>query len=178
MMVFRSKISLLILFLCLLLQEANQAETLEVDFTFTLHLFDEASGADIIGQPVQVFEDGKLKRKVVSVEKGLVKFYCQINKEYRIVVSPKDDYVEKFLVIDTRNIDLNNWKYKNTPQVSLRYEVELRLFKMKNPACQDFNFLKEEPCMMMRYDSEYDDLHDFATKELENKIKAELKKKC
>lgn len=174
----RMKFFLSLFVLCTLLQEANHAETLEVDFTFTLHLFEDGNGKDIVGHSVHIFEDGKLKRKVISADKGLVKFYCQANKEYKIVLVGNDDFVEKFLLIDTRNIDLKNWKYKSTSQVSLRYDVDVRLLRMNNPSCQDFSFLKEEPCLMMRYDSEYDDLHDFATKELESKIKAELKKKC
>ena len=172
------KTILFILFFSLLSIQANKADTIEVDFTFTLHLYEDGNGNDLIAYPVQIYEDGKLKKKLVSSDKGFVKFFCLVNKEYKIVLVGKDDFVEKFLMIDTRNIDLHNWKHKNTEQVSLRYDVEVRLFKMKNPACQNFDFLKEEPCMLMRYDSEYDDFHDFATKELENKIKLELKKKC
>ena len=89
----------------------------------------------------------------------------------------KEEFVEKYLIIDTRNIDFHNWKYKNTEQVSLRYDVDLKVFKSKG-TCQDFGFLKEEPCMLMKYDSEYDDFHDFAPETLKNKIKNELKKKC
>ena len=102
----------------------------------------------------------------------------KIDKEYKIVLVPKDDYVEKLIIIDTRNIDVHNWKYKNTPQVSLKYEVDVRLFKQNKENCQDFSFLKEEPVMFMKYDSEYDDFHDFATQELASRIKKERKKKC
>jgi hypothetical protein len=89
----------------------------------------------------------------------------------------KDDYVAKHILFDTRNIDLVNWKYKATGQVSLKYDIDVRLFK-SGGACQDFSFLDNEAVMIMKYDTEYDDFHDFAQKELETKIKAELKKKC
>jgi hypothetical protein len=154
-----------------------EAETVEVDITFTLHLFDDDKGIDLVGTPVQIFEDDVLRKKLFTDEKGITKFYCKLDKEYKIKFPPQNNYVEKLIIIDTRNIDLQNWKYKKTPQVSLKYDVDVRLF-MQNGECKDFSFLKEEPVMYMKYDTEYDDFHDFSTNILAEKIKEERKKKC
>ena len=155
----------------------SNAATDEVDFTITIHLFDDKLKVDLEGFILQIYEDGKARKKVNSVTGGIAKFFLKVDKEYKIVFLSKDDYVAKHILFDTRNIDLVNWKYKATGQVSLKYDIDVRLFK-SGGACQDFSFLDNEAVMIMKYDTEYDDFHDFAQKELETKIKAELKKKC
>jgi len=171
------KVLILVILLCNSIPSKFKADTIEVDFTFTLHLIDDSKGKDLLNSPVHIYEDGKLKKKIISGEEGLAKFFCKPDKEYKIVLVGHEEFVEKYLLIDTRNIDFHNWKYNNTEQVSLRYDIDVKVFKTKG-SCQDFDFLKEEPCMLMKYDTEYNDFHDFAPEPLRNKIKEELKKKC
>jgi len=167
-----------IVYLFLFVSNYCLAQTQEVDFTFTLHLFDEDLGIDLENHAVQIFEDSARKKKIISGAKGLAKFFLKVVKQYRIVLTGNDNYVEKIILIDTRNIDYRNWKYKHTTQVSLKYHVEVRMFKEHPEKCQDYSFLKTEPVMYLKYDSEYDDLHDFSEVQLEARIKKERKRKC
>jgi hypothetical protein len=101
-----------------------------------------------------------------------------LDNDYELVVVSSDNYIEKTLQIDTRNIALQNWKYKNSKNVSIGYEVQIQLFKPIALSCQNFAFLEKSPEMYLKYNANAKDIIDIVGDNVINQIKKERRKSC
>jgi len=163
-----------ILFICV---SAN-AQTSAVQFPFSFHVFDEDTNLDLAEYELVLTEDGKPVKTIVTNEKGIVKYIFKIDKQYSIQVKSKNDYIGKTIFIDTRNINLSDWKYKKFETFSLEYDIHIKLFKQSDLRCQNFEFLKQTPVIFLKYDSNKKDILDVASDDIISQIKKERKHKC
>jgi len=153
------------------------AQIQEVKLKLKVHIFDLDTKKNVVELPVNIFASDTLIKTIYTDNAGCFSYVFEKEKNYKIVFTPKDEYVEKIILIDTRKIDYKNWKYKNENKVNILYDIESSMFKPKNK-CKDFSFLKTIPIMDLRYDEKTLDFFDFSKDELIAKIKKERKKKC
>jgi hypothetical protein len=76
--------------------------------------------------------------------------------------------------VDTRNIDLKNWKYHKAKQFKYKYDIQIKLFEKES--CENFKFLAEKPIIHLQYSAEKKDIVDLADTKLSKQIKRERKK--
>ena len=153
------------------------SQTQEVKLPFKFHVFDLDTKKDVAELPVNIFANDTLIKTIYTDESGKFSYVFFKEKNYKIVFTSKFDYLEKIILVDTRNIDYLNWKYKNENHVNIPFDIESSMFKLKNK-CQDFTFLKTIPVMDLRYDPKTLDFFDFSKDDLITRIKKERKKKC
>jgi hypothetical protein len=153
------------------------SQTQEVKLSFKFHIFDLDTKKDVVKLPVNIFVNDTLIKTINTDESGKFSYLFYKEKSYKIVFTATADYIEKIILIDTRNIDYLNWKYKKEDHVNIPYDIESSMIKPKNK-CQDFTFLKTIPVMDLRYDPKTLDFFDFSKDELITRIKKEMKKKC
>jgi hypothetical protein len=153
------------------------SQTQELKLPFKFHVFDLDTKKDVAELPVNIFANDTLIKTFYTDESGKFSYVFLKEKTYKIVFTSNFDYLEKIILVDTRNIDYLNWKYKNENHVNIPFDIESSMFKLKN-RCQDFTFLKTIPVMDLRYDPKTLDFFDFSKDELITRIKKERKKKC
>ena len=171
---------LLLPFLALLLVINNNlvAQTQKVNFPFSFHVFDEFSKQNLEECALDIFENDKLVKTIYTNSIGVVKYNFKVENNYRIIVKSKDNYIEKIIEVDTRNIAFDTWKYKKSAEVNIDYEIQVQLFKPSELKCQNFTFLNSSPVMLLRYDTKSKDLKDLVGDEVLNQIKKERRKTC
>jgi hypothetical protein len=153
------------------------SQTQNVKLPFKFHVFDLDTKKDVAELPVNIFVNDTLIKTVNTDESGKFSNVFYKEKSYKIVFTATAGYTEKIILIDTRNIDYLNWKYKKEDHVNIPYDIESSMIKPKNK-CQDFTFLKTIPVMDLRYDPKTLDFFDFSKDDLITRIKKERKKKC
>ena len=126
---------------------------------------------------IEVYENGNLIKKLSTDRDGKAYYNFDLNKEYDIRINPeKGKYIEKWVKLDTRNIDLQSWKFKNRKEFRYYYQIEINLFEPER--CEKFAFLEQEPIMNFKYSSKKRDLMDVADNRIVKRINKERKKKC
>ena len=154
------------------------ARTETVSFPFSFRVSDEDSKQSLSEYSINVFENDLQVKTIRTGSDGVVKYNFKKDVEYKLVFTSNNSYIEKVIVVDTRNIELSKWKYKDDTNVSLGYDVDVRLFKPTFARCQNFNFLKTTPVMELRYNAKRHNLYDYSDNDVLTMIKKERKKNC
>lgn len=154
----------------------SNAQTQSVVFDFVFITLEEDSNKVLKNTPIEIYEDGKLLKKITTNEQGKAFYDLQVNKEYDIYFKPnRTRYIQKYIKIDTRNIDLANWKYKDRKDFRSNYQIEINLFR--HESWQNFDFLKKEPIIHYKYVAKKGDLEDISDDTMLKKVKKERSKK-
>jgi len=167
---------LLIFFLVFIGNYSPLRATESVYFDFSFKTFDEDKGNNLEDIDIQIFENGKLIKTLRTARDGRAFYNFELNKEYEVVISGKSKYIEKKILVDTRNIDLKNWKYHKAKQFKYKYDIQIKLFEKES--CENFKFLAEKPIIHLQYSAEKKDIVDLADTKLSKQIKRERKKNC
>ncbi len=171
------KISFFLFLLFSLVGFKSQVHATEsVYFDFSFKTFNEDNGQNLEDIDVQIYEDGKLIKTLRTDRDGRAFYHFELNKSYEVVVSGNSKYIEKKILVDTRNIDLKNWKYSKAKQFKYKYEIQIKLFEKES--CEDFKFLAEKPIIHLQYSSTKKDIVDLADNKISKKIKRERRKNC
>lgn len=154
----------------------NSEGTESVFFDFSFKTFNEDTGKDLEDIDIQIFENGKLIKTLRTARDGRAFYNFELNKEYDVVVSGNSKYIEKKITVDTRNIDLKNWKYHKAKQFKYKYEIQIKLFEKES--CEDFSFLAKNSIIHLQYSSDKRDIIDLADNHISKQIKRERRKNC
>jgi hypothetical protein len=171
------KIILFFMFL-LAISGFNQpvSATESVYFDFSFKTFHEDNGQNLEDVDVQIFENGQLIKTLRTARDGRAFFHFELNKEYDVVVGGNSKFIEKKIKVDTRNIDLKNWKYSKARQFKYKYEISIKLFEKES--CEDFTFLAQKPIIHLQYSIAKKDIVDLADNTITRQIKRERRKNC
>lgn len=155
---------------------SSKAVTKDVLFNLSLRTFDQDKDENLENISIDIYESGTLIKSIKTGIDGKAYYMFKLNKEYEIIVNENNNYIQKVIKLDTKNIDLENWKFKNSPNFFYDFEVAIKLFKKEN--CENFSFLKNEPIIYFKYDQHKKDLVDIADNSLTKKIAKERKREC
>jgi hypothetical protein len=126
---------------------------------------------------IEVYENGNLIKKLTTDRDGKAYQNFELNREYDIKINPEGGkYIQKWVKLDTRNIDLHAWKFKNRKEFRYYYQIEINLFEPER--CEQFAFLHQQPIINFKYNTKKRDLMDVADNRLTKRINKERKKKC
>ena len=93
---------------------------------------------------IEVYENGNLIKKLTTDRDGKAYQNFELNREYDIKINPGGGmYIQKWVKLDTRNIDLHAWKFKNRKEFRYYYQIEINLFEPER--CEQFAFLDQQP---------------------------------
>lgn len=167
----------LALFLIFLLGNFCPIQATEnVYFDFSFKTFNEDNGQNLEDIDIQIFENGKLIKTLRTARDGRAFYNFELNREYEVLISGNSKYIEKKITVDTRNIDLENWKYQKAKQFKYKYEIQIKLFEKES--CEDFQFLAEKPIIHLQYSKSKKDIVDLADNHISKQIKKERRKNC
>lgn len=170
------KKALFLTFFLVIFYIIGMPQTQSVVFDFVFITLEEDSNKVLKNTPIEIYEDGKLLKKITTNEQGKAFYDLQVNKEYDIYFKPnRTRYIQKYIKIDTRNIDLANWKYKDRKDFRSNYQIEINLFR--HESWQNFDFLKAEPIIHYKYDAKKGDLVDISDDTMLKRVKKERSKK-
>ena len=169
--------NLLYLFLVLACVNSSLAQTQNVIFDCSFKVWEQDLQKTLQKIKIEVYEDGKLIKKLTTDRDGKAYYNFELNKDYDIKINPGGgQYIEKWVKLDTRNIDLESWKFKNRKEFRYYYQIEINLFEPER--CEQFAFLNTQPIMNFKYSHKKRDLMDVADNRMVKRINKERKKKC
>jgi hypothetical protein len=153
------------------------AQTENVIFDCSFKVWEQDLQQTLQKIKIEVYENGNFIKKLTTDRDGKAYHNFELNKEYDIKINPGGGrYIEKWVKLDTRNIDLKSWKFKNRKEFRYYYQIEINLFEPER--CEQFAFLHQEPIMNFKYIGKKRDLKDIADNRLVKRINKERKKKC
>ena len=154
-----------------------QAQTQNVIFDCSFKVWEQDLHQTLQKIKIEVYENGNLIKKLTTDRDGKAYYNFDLNKEYDIKINPEGGrYIQKWVKLDTRNIDLETWKFKNRKEFRYYYQIEINLFEPES--CEQFAFLHQEPIMYFKYSNKKRDLMDTADNHIVRRINKERKKKC
>ena len=163
-------------FLCFVFSSTNApAQTKDLVITLYIHVMDQNTGADLEDVEVLFETDSLPPRKLLTARKGTTQFLADVGRQYVIRFS-YPGMVSKFMILDTRDLDLATWKFKQKTSVRIGYDIEMKLFKPQ--ACQDFSYLKGSPWFHLKYMKSEGDIVEVGEAGLEKKTNRERKRTC
>lgn len=170
-------IFLLIVFLNVIMIKNGFGQTENVIFDCSFKVWEQDLQLSLPKIKIEVYENGQLIKKLITDRDGKAYYNFELNKDYDIKINPGGGrYIEKWVKLDTRNIDLNTWKFKNRKEFRYYYQIEINLFEPER--CEQFAFLTAQPIMNFKYSNKKRDLMDVADNRMVKKINRERKKKC
>jgi hypothetical protein len=152
------------------------SKTNDVLFNFSFKTFDQDSKQNLAEVDIDIYEKGEYVKTIKTGLDGMAYYRMKLDKEYELVVNSGSKYIEKRIIVNTKNIDLYSWKYSNKSSFVYDYQIEIKLFKTEH--CEDFRFLKNEPIIHLIYDDKKKDMIDLVSTSITKKINRERKKKC
>ena len=153
------------------------AQTQNVIFDCSFKVWEQDLHQTLQKIKIEVYENGNLIKKLTTDRDGKAYYNFDLNKEYDIKINPEGGrYIQKWVKLDTRNIDLETWKFKNRKEFRYYYQIEINLFEPER--CEQFAFLHLEPIMNFKYSNKKRDLMDTADNHIVRRINKERKKKC
>lgn len=160
-----------------MLQYNAIAQTEHVIFDCSFKIWEQDLNKGLEKIKIEIYENGMLIKKLISDRDGMAYYNFDLNKEYDIKINPdKGRYVEKWVKLDTRDIDLKSWKYKDRKEFRYYYQIEINLFEPER--CEQYAFLVNQPIINFKYSSKKRDLMDVADNSMVKRINKERKKKC
>lgn len=167
----------LIYFCLLLIANSSKAQTEKVIFDCSFKVWEQDLQQTLQKIKIEVYENGKLIKKLSTDRDGKAYYNFDLDKDYDIKINPGGGkYIEKWVKLDTRNIDLKSWKFKNRKEFIYYYQIEINLFEPER--CEQFAFLHQQPIMNFKYSPKKRDLMDVADNRMVKQINKERKKKC
>jgi len=163
---------LLMINFCLL----GYSKTNDVLFNFSFRTFDQDSKQNLENIKIDIYEKGNYVKTILTASDGMAYYRMKLDKEYELIVNSGNSYIEKRIIVNTNNIDLSSWKYRNKTSFVYDYQIEIKLFKKEY--CEDFKFLKNEPIIHLKYDQKKKDMVDLVSSYITKKIDNERKKRC
>ena len=92
----------------------TQAQTEIVIFDCSFKVWEQDLQQTLQKIKIEVYENGNLIKKLTTDRDGKAYHNFELNKEYDIKINPEGGkYIQKWVKLDTRNIDLHSWKFKN-----------------------------------------------------------------
>ena len=171
------KKTLLLLSCVILFMNKLSAQTENVIFDCSFKVWEQDLNQTLQKIKIEVYENGVLLKKMTTDKDGKAYQNFELNKEYDIKINPGGGrYIEKWVKLDTRNIDLKSWKFKNRKEFRYYYQIEINLFEPER--CEQFAFLHQEPIINYKYSPKKRDLRDVADNRMVKRINKERKKKC
>jgi len=171
------KLILLICCAVLILNNSSNAQTENVIFDCSFKVWEQDLQKTLQKINIEIYENGNLIKKISTDRDGKAYHNFELNKEYDIKINPSGGrYIEKWVKLDTRNIDLQTWKFKNRKEFRYYYQIEINLFEPER--CEQFAFLYQQPIINFKYSSKKRDLMDVADNRMVKRINKERKKKC
>jgi hypothetical protein len=152
------------------------SKTNDVLFNFSIKTFDQDTRKNLENISIDIYENGELMKTLYSGTDGMTYYRIKLDKEYELVVNSGNSYIEKRIIVNTKDIDLSSWKYSNRTSFVYDYQLEIKLFKKEY--CEDFKFLKNEPIIHLKYDEKKRDMVDLVSSSISGKIEKERKKRC
>ena len=153
------------------------AQTENVIFDCSFKVWEQDLQKTLQKIKIEIYENGILLKKLTTDKDGKACYYFDLNKDYDIKINPgAGRYIEKWVKLDTRNIDLKTWKFKNRKEFRYYYQIEINLFEPER--CEQFSFLNAAPIMNFKYSSKKRDVMDVADNRMVKRINKERKKKC
>ena len=157
------------------LSNAGFSQTKSLHLNFKFHVSNVDLKKDLEDVVVQFEVDGKIIKTLKTARNGTTQYLMDLGKEYKITFS-YGNLVQKFMIVDTRNIDLEKWKFKKNNEVRLNYDVEMELFGKER--CQNFDFMNDVAWRHLKYVPEKGDITDISNDDTRNHAEKERKKKC
>ncbi len=171
------KIILLLISSFIGLASVTQAQTEIVIFDCSFKVWEQDLQQTLPKIKIEVYENGNLIKKLTTDRDGKAYQNFELNREYDIKINPEGGkYIQKWVKLDTRNIDLHAWKFKNRKEFRYYYQIEINLFEPER--CEQFAFLHQQPIINFKYNTKKRDLMDVADNRLTKRINKERKKKC
>jgi hypothetical protein len=168
---------LLIACALVILSNTSKAQTQNVIFDCSFKVWEQDLQKTLQKIKIEVYENGNLIKKLSTDRDGKAYYNFELNKEYDIKINPGGGrYIEKWVKLDTRNIDLASWKFKNRKEFRYYYQIEINLFEPER--CEQFAFLYQQPIINFKYSTKKRDLMDVADNSMVKRINKERKKKC
>lgn len=167
----------LLIFAIILFNRNMMAQTENVIFDCSFKVWEQDLQQTLQKIKIEIYENGSLIKKLTTDRDGKAYYIFDLNKEYDIRINPEGGrYIQKWVKLDTRNIDLNGWKFKNRKEFRYYYQLEINLFEPER--CEQFAFLHQQPIMDFKYSRKKRDLLDVADNHMVKRINKERKKKC